>query len=164
MGKQKVTPAIIKFIEANKTLNSSQLAKLLEKKRKIKLSYKTIDPYLQAARAEEQSANDAKIEAIRTHLLDESEKWGDKWLRLMSDEIEALEKLIKDADASGIKLENAKDRMAASQAVHRMLTLLTSFIKPKDDEINTQININLSWADDDPNNSTEPPSITETDS
>jgi hypothetical protein len=67
----KVTPEIKKYIYDNNTLSSRALASLIESKFNIKIGHVTIDSHLQKARADAQANNSAKVEAVRSAVLDE---------------------------------------------------------------------------------------------
>jgi len=138
----KITLEIKKFIESNCTLTDTALSGLIEKEFNVKVTPRTIDPYLQQARSDAQSRNGAKIEAVRSKILDDADKWANKYLQYTDDEIESLRKLIKESEEGDepIALETARDRLAASAALHKMLSTIIDFVKPEE-KLNVNVNI-----------------------
>lgn len=139
MVNQKVTPEIIKFINSNHKLTATELSGIIEKRFSLKITSQAVNPYVVKARADAAEKNNAKVEAVRSKILDDADKWANVYLQYTHDEIESLLKLIKASDGK-IKLESPKDRMAASQALHRMLSTIIDFVKPEP-EANLNINI-----------------------
>jgi hypothetical protein len=130
---KKITPEIEKFIKLNRALSGSTLKDLIAKKFKIVVTSRSVELYLAKARAEAESDNSAKVEAVREKILDDADKWANKYLQYLDDETESLRKLIEDAEkgTNPIKLETAKDRLAASAALHKMLSTIIEFVKPQ---------------------------------
>jgi hypothetical protein len=67
-----------KYIYDNNTLSSRALASLIESKFNIKIWHLTIDAHLQKARADEQANNGAKVEAVRSAVLDDTQRYAGK--------------------------------------------------------------------------------------
>ncbi|HWQ20090.1 MAG TPA: hypothetical protein VN455_09970, partial [Methanotrichaceae archaeon] len=134
VGKRKITPEIEAFIRSNCTLTSTALSAILLDKFGLVISYRAIDPYLDKYRSEATSKNAAKIEAVRSKILDDADKWANKYLRYLDEETESLRTLIAESNEGPgkVKLETAKDRLAASQALHRMLSTIIDFVKPEE--------------------------------
>jgi hypothetical protein len=134
MAKIKITPKIRQYISDNRTIASRPLVNLIWVKFQVKISYVTIQKALDEIRAEKKQENEAKVEAVRSKILDDADKWANKYLQYLDDETESLRKLIKDAEVGDnpIKLETAKDRLSASAALHKMLSTIIEFVKPSD--------------------------------
>jgi hypothetical protein len=141
----KVTPEIKKFIEDNNTLSSRTLSGLIESKFNIKITHAGIEKHLTKARAEAQANNSAKVEAVRSKILDDADKWANKYLKYLDEEVESL-KAIADA-APDVKIENARDRAAISQSLQKGLSMVLNFVKPETDA-NIPINQDLSKLSD----------------
>ena len=139
---QKITPEIEKFIFMNRALSGGALKDLIAKKFKIVVTTRSVELYLAKSRAAATANNAARVEAVREKILVDADKWANKYLQYVDEEIESLKVLIKNS-AEGevpVKLETAKDRLAASQALHRMLSTIIDFVKPES-ETNVSINI-----------------------
>jgi len=135
MPKKKVTPEIERFIQDNHTLNSTALSGLIEKKFGLKITYRAIDPYLDKARSDAESANAAKVEAVRAKILDDADAYAAKYLKILDEEIDAWGKLLKEGvfefpDGRKIRIEEVKDRQAASQSMHKYIGSVIEFVKP----------------------------------
>jgi hypothetical protein len=131
----KVTPEIKKYIYDNNTLSSRALASLIESKFNIKIGHVTIDGHLQKARADAQANNSAKVEAVRSAVLDDAQRYAGKYLDILDKDIDAWKKLLKSGtqtfpDGRTIRIENVKDRHAASQAIHKSISTVIEFAKP----------------------------------
>jgi hypothetical protein len=131
----KITPEINKFIEDNNKLSARALSGLIEQKFNLKVSHKGIEPYLQKARADAQANNSAKIEAVRAKILGDADEWANKYLQYHDEEVEALRNLKLTGkqvfeDKREIKIEDIKDRISVSQALHKHLTTIIEFVKP----------------------------------
>jgi hypothetical protein len=136
MVNQKVTPEIIKFINSNHKLAATELSGIIEKRFNLKITSQAINPYVVKARAAAAANNNAKVEAVREKILDSADKWANKYLQDLDEEVAALKKLI--TDCKGVKIESAKDRIAISQAYQKSLMAVLDFVKP---EKNFQIKI-----------------------
>ncbi len=126
---KKITPEIEKYIAANRALSGGALKDLIAKKFKIVVTSRSVELYLAKARAEAESDNAAKVEAVRSKILDDAE-------------IESLRKLIKASEEGEhpVALETARDRLAASTALHKMLSTIIDFVKPEE-KANVTVNI-----------------------
>lgn len=131
---KKITPEVEAFIFGNRSLSGSALKDLIAKKFDIQVTTRSVELYLARARAEAAANNAAKVDAVRSKILDDADKWANKYLQYTDDEIESIRKLIKDAEEGDnpIRLETAKDRLAASAALHKMLSTIIEFVKPGD--------------------------------
>lgn len=129
MVNRKVTPAIEKFVQSNCTLTSNTLSALIEKRFKIKITSKALEPYIARARAESIAVNDAKVEAVRSQILDDGGLQAGKYLKYLDENIEALNNLLKNADC--VKIETARDYVAVSQALLKSLSTVLEFVKPE---------------------------------
>ena len=149
MYNRKVTPEIKAFISSNHSLSGSALKALIEKKFNISISSRSVEGYLTKARAEAAANNKAKIEAVREKILNDADRWANKYLQYTDDEIESLRKLIKGAEEAKepVQLETARDRLAASAALNKMLSTIINFVKP-DNDIKISINQDLSKLSD----------------
>jgi hypothetical protein len=158
---KKVTPEMERFIRSNCKLTSTALSGLIEKKFKIKISDRALDPYLTRFRSEADAANNAKVEAVREKILDDADKFANKYLKYLDDEIESLHALLeKNKD---VKIESAKDRATISHALNQHLRTIIEFVKPEVNHDNLEIC--LSWGDSDKNETqVKPSSSPETDS
>lgn len=138
----KMNDEIKKFVDDNSALSGPALSGLILKNFNIKISQPALLPYLQKARAEKEANNSAKVEAVRSKILDDADRWANKYLQYTDDEIESLRKLIKGAEEAEepVKLETARDRLAASAALNKMLSTIIDFVKP---EPKTEFNVNL---------------------
>lgn len=141
----KISPEIKKFIESNCTLSDTALSGLIEKQFEIKVTPRTIDPYLKKARADKEATNGAKVEAVRAKILDDADKWANKYLRYLDEEVENL-KAIADA-ATDTKIENARDRATVSMALQKGLSMVLDFVKPEN-EIKINVTQDLSKLSD----------------
>ena len=138
MAYTKVTPEIEKFIFTNRSLSGGSLRDLISKKFKLAITTRSIDRYLAKARAEATANNAAKVEAVRSKILDDADQWANKYLQYLDEEVEALKKLKetgKQEFKSGeftreIVIEDIKDRIAISQALHKHLITVIEFVKP----------------------------------
>lgn len=139
---KKITPEIEKYIAANRALSGGALKDLIAKKFKIVVTSRSVELYLAKARAEAESDNAAKVEAVRAKILDDADKWANKYLQYTDDEIESLRKLIKTSEEgeNPVALETARDRLAASTALHKMLSTIIDFVKPEE-KANVTVNI-----------------------
>jgi hypothetical protein len=108
----------------------------------VRVSYVTVQKVLEEARAEQEQENNAKVEAVRSKILDDADKWANKYLQYTDEEIESLRRLIKKSEEgpNAITLETARDRVAASAALHKMLSTIIDFVKP---DVKTDINVNI---------------------
>jgi hypothetical protein len=137
----KITPAIESFIYDNHTLTCRALVGLIENQFGITITYKTVNNYLEKARVEAASENNAKIEAVRSKVLDDADQWANKYLQYLDEEVEALRRLKESGEIkfkSGeservIAIADIKDRMAISQALHKHLITVIEFVKPGND-------------------------------
>ncbi|MHC1687986.1 MAG: hypothetical protein AB9879_09805 [Methanothrix sp.] len=139
---KKITPEIEKFIFLNRALSGGALRDLIAKKFKIVVTTRSVELHLAKARAAASADNAAKVEAVRAKILDGADEWANRYLRYVDDEIKSIRALIEESERGEkkIKLETAKDRMAASQALHRMLSTIIDFVKPEE---NTNVSINI---------------------
>jgi hypothetical protein len=139
---KKITPEIEKYIAANRALSGGALKDLIAKKFKIVVTSRSVELYLAKARAEAESDNAAKVEAVRSKILDDADRWANKYLQYTDDEIESLRKLIKASEEGEhpVALETARDRLAASTALHKMLSTIIDFVKPEE-KANVAVNI-----------------------
>lgn len=142
---KKITPEISRFISDNNTLTSRALAALIDTTFNIKVSHVTIEPYLLKARAAAQADNNAKVEAVRSKILDDADKWANKYLKYLDEEVEQLKQII--STANDIEIETAKDRATISQAFQKSLSMVLDFVKPETD-IKININQDLSRLSD----------------
>ena len=134
----KVTPEIESFISDNHTLSCRALVGLIEKQFKITIAFRTVNNYLEKARADAASKNNAKVEAVRSKILDDADQWANKYLQYLDEEVEALKKLKESGEIkfnSGemervIAIADIKDRIAISQALHKHLITVIEFVKP----------------------------------
>lgn len=134
----KVTPEIEKFIFANRALSGGVLKDQISKKFKIAITTRSIERYLAKARADAATDNAAKIEAVRSKILDDADQWANKYLQYLDEEVEALRALKESGEIkyrSGelertIAIADIKDRMAISQALHKHLITVIEFVKP----------------------------------
>ena len=140
----KLTPEIKRFIEDNNRLNARALSGLIESKFKIKISHVSIAKHLQKARSDAQASNAAKIEAVRSKILDDADEWANKYLRYLDEEVESLRKLkdsgkltyiIEGAANRTVEVTDIKDRMAISQTLHKYLTTVIEFVKPNSENL-----------------------------
>lgn len=139
---KKITPEIEKYIAANRALSGGALKDLIAKKFKIVVTSRSVELYLAKARAEAESDNAAKVEAVRSKILYDADRWANKYLQYTDDEIESLRKLIKASEEGEhpVALETARDRLAASTALHKMLSTIIDFVKPEE-KANVTVNI-----------------------
>jgi len=142
----KITPKIRQYIADNRTMTCRPLANLIWKKFQVKVSHVTVAEVLNEVRAEKTQVNNAKVEAVRSKILDDADKWANKYLQYVDEEIESLKALIKESNEGPekVKLETAKDRLAASQALHRMLSTIIDFVKPEETNVSVTIKPDLS--------------------
>ena len=134
----KVTPAIESFISDNHTLTCRALVGLIEKKFQIKITFKTVNNYLEKARSDAAAKNNAKVEAVRSKILDDADQWANKYLQYLDEEVEALRALKESGETKfktgeferTIVIEDIKDRIAISQALHKHLITVIEFVKP----------------------------------
>jgi formate dehydrogenase maturation protein FdhE len=146
MGTPKITPKIRQFITDNRTMASRALAALIWKKFQVRISHATVNTVLDEVRLEKSQENNAKVEAVRSKILDDADKWANKYLQYTDEEIESLRKLIK-ASEEGDKpvcLETARDRLAASTALHKMLSTIIDFVKPEESKTTINVNADIS--------------------
>gem|GEM_PF-1605573 len=132
LANTKVTPEIEKFIFTNRALSGGTLKDQISKKFKIVITARSVERYLAKARADAATDNAAKVEAVRSKILDDADKWANKYLKYTDEEIESLRRLIKASEVGEhpIALETARDRLAASQALQRLLSTIIDFVKP----------------------------------
>jgi len=136
----KLTPEIKKFIEDNNNLSARALSGLIESNFGIKISHVSIAEYLQKARAEAQANNNAKVEAVRSKILDDADRWANKYLKYLDEEVESLkaikesgqQKFVAEGKERIIEIADIKDRISISQALHKYLTTVVEFVKPGD--------------------------------
>ena len=134
----KVTPEIESYISDNYTLTCRALVGLIEQQFKIKFAFSTVNTYLEKARAENASKNNAKVESVRSKILDDADQWANKYLKYLDEEVEALQKLKETGkqvfeskeETREIAILDINDRMAVSQALHKHLITVIEFVKP----------------------------------
>jgi hypothetical protein len=131
----KITPEIKKFIATNTSLSSRDIAPLVAKNFGVNVSYRAIEPHLKAARQEVEASNAAKVEAVRAKILDDADAYAAKYLKILDEEIDAWGKLLKEGvfefpDGRKIRIEEVKDRQAASQSMHKYIGSVIEFVKP----------------------------------
>lgn len=135
----KITPEIKKFIANNTSLSSRDLSSQIAEKFHVDVSYRAIEPHLKAARLEAEASNAAKVEAVRAKILDDADAYAGKYLKILDDEIDAWVKLLKEGvytfpDGKQIRIEDIKDRQAASQSMHKYIGSVIEFAKPASDK------------------------------
>lgn len=131
----KINQEIKKFIYDNSTLSDTALSGLIEQKFGIKVSDRAIDPYLIKARAEKEANNAAKIEAVRSKILDDADAYAGKYLKILDEEIDSWRTLLKEGiiifpSGEKILICDIKDRQAASQTMHKYISTVIEFVKP----------------------------------
>ena len=146
----KVTPEIEAFITDNHTLTCRALVGLIENKFKIKITFKTVNNYLEKARAENASKNSAKIEAVRSKILDDADQWANKYLKYLDEEVECLRSLketgqqtfkIGEESVRILEITDIKDRIAVSQTLHKYLSTVIEFVKPKGTDDSSDVDL-----------------------
>jgi hypothetical protein len=134
----KVTPEIEKFIFTNRALSGGPLRDLIAKKFKLAITTRSIDRYLAKARAEATANNAAKVEAVRSKILEDADQWANDYLRYLDEEVKDL-RMIKETgeqtfgkgeNTRKIEISDIKDRIAVSQALHKHLITVIEFVKP----------------------------------
>jgi hypothetical protein len=150
-----VTPEMEAFIQDNNCLSDSAIVELLEKNFNIKISLPTAFRYLEKARANAAAINSSKVEAVREQVLDNANIYAAKYLRMIDDEIVALDKILKtgsiafdksgeESDAPGcLNLDTIKDRVAVSQSLQKAVSMILQFVAPAADN-----NINMTFKPD----------------
>jgi hypothetical protein len=138
---KKVTPEIEIFIADNCTLSGDRLSGLIREKFGIKISQPAIEPYLRRFRAEKEATNNAKVEAVRGKILDDADRWANKYLRYLDDEIESLRVL--SLETKDLKVETIRDRAALSQSLQKALSMVLDFVKPEPAK-ETNISVDIS--------------------
>ena len=78
-----------KYIYDNNTLSSRALASLIESTFNIKIWHVTVDAHLQKARADAQANNNAKVEVVRSAVLDDAQRYAGKYLDILDKNIAA---------------------------------------------------------------------------
>ena len=134
----KVTPEIERFISTNRALSGGTLRDLIAKKFKLAVTTRSIERYLAKARAEATADNAAKVEAVRSKILEDADQWANKYLKYLDEEVEALQKIKETGkqvfkskeETREIVILDIKDRMAVSQALHKHLITVIEFVKP----------------------------------
>jgi hypothetical protein len=131
----KITPEIEKFIADNHLMTCRSLVALIEEKFKIKVTFKTVNNHLEAARADATSKNNAQVEAVRSAVLGDADLYAEKYLKYLDEEIEAWKSLLKDGkqifpDGSNIQIKSVKGRSEASLALHKYIVSIIDFAKP----------------------------------
>jgi hypothetical protein len=135
---KKVTPEVEQFISSNHTLSSDMLSGLIQKNFGIRITDRAIDPYLIKARSDAEAANGAKIEAVRAKILEEGDLRAEKYLKYSDELIEKLHALV--VEANGIKIKDARDLVAVSQALQKSIGAILDFVKPPE-KTNVSINV-----------------------
>jgi hypothetical protein len=145
----KITPEIEKFIADNHLMTCRSLVALIEEKFQIKVAFKTVNNHLEAARADATSKNSAKVEAVRSAVLDDAERYAEKYLKILDRDIEAWDSFLTsgvlvfpkaegEPEARKIKIDSAKDRSIASQSLQKCIGIVLDFAKP-----NPGVNVNI---------------------
>ena len=143
-----VTPEMEAFIQDNNCLSDSAIVELLEKNFNIKISLPTAFRYLEKARANAAAINSSKVEAVREQVLDNANIYAAKYLKMIDDEICALDKILKtgsiafhnsedrgeESDAPGcLNLDSLRDRNATSQNLQKAVAMILQFVAPAGD-------------------------------
>ena len=151
----KLTPEIERFIRDNCTLSDSVLKELLEKDFGIVVDRSTVSRFLEKARADAALENSSKVEAVREQVLDNANIYAAKYLKMIDDEITALDKILKtgsiafdksedrgeESDAPGcLNVDNLKDRNATSQNLQKAISMILQFVQPANE---TNVNMNF---------------------
>lgn len=143
----KVTPVIESFISDNHTLTCRALVGLIEKEFQIKLTFKTVNNYLEKARAEAASENSAKVEAVRSKILDDADQWANKYLRYLDEEVEELRQIKETGSVKfgerEIEISDIKDRIAVSQSLHKHLITVIEFVKPSSNAMSSDEDLDV---------------------
>jgi len=150
MVKTKITPKIRQFITDNRTTASRPLSNLIWDKFQIRISYVTVQKVLDEARAEKAQENEAKVEAVRSAVLDDANRYAGKYLAILDREIDAWDKLITsgkqtfplsegETEPREIIVEGVKDRATASQSLQKCISSVLEFAKPP-----MEANVNVS--------------------
>lgn len=143
---KKVTPEIERFIQSNCKLTSTALAGLIGQKFDIQISYRAIDPYLERFRAAAEAENNARVEAVRSAILEDADKYAGKYLSYLDEEIEAWKAILTTGqqtfpDGEKIKIKSIKARSEASQTMLKLIESITEFAKPSDaPNVNVTVN------------------------
>jgi hypothetical protein len=152
----KITPEIEKFIADNHLMTCRALVNLIEDQFKIKVTYKTVNNYQEEARAQATSINSAKVEAVRSAVLDDANRYAGKYLAILDREIEAWDKLLTSGKQTfpksddedkprKIVVEGVKDRATASQSLQKCISSVLEFAKPPmESNVNVSIKPDLS--------------------
>lgn len=146
----KITPEVEKFIADNHLMTCRALVNLIEDQFKIKVTYKTVNNYQEEARAQATSINSAKVEAVRSAVLDDANRYAGKYLAILDREIDAWDKLITsgkqvfplaegETEPREIIVEGVKDRATASQSLQKCISSVLEFAKPP-----MEANVNVS--------------------
>ena len=138
MAYTKVTPEIEKFIFTNRALSGGALRDLIAKKFKLAVTTRSIERYLAKARAEATADNAAKVEAVRSKILEDADHWANDYLRYLDEEVKDLRKIKESGEQTfktkdgtrKIEIVDIKDRIAVSQALHKHLITVIEFVKP----------------------------------
>jgi hypothetical protein len=151
----KITPELEKFIADNHLMTCRALVALIEDKFKIKVTFKTVNNYLDIARAENASKNNAKVEAVRSAVLEDAGRYAEKYLKILDKDIDAWDAFLTsgilvfpkregETEARQITIDGAKDRSSASQSLQKCIGMVLDFAKPPEKGNNNNINVNLS--------------------
>ena len=119
----KVTPEIEKFIFTNRALSGGALKDQIAKKFKLAITTRSIERYLAKARADATADNAAKVEAVRSKILEDADHWANDYLKYLDEEVNDLRKIKesgeqifkKGENTRTIEISDIKDRIAVSQ-------------------------------------------------
>jgi hypothetical protein len=131
----KITPEMKAFIAANCALSSRTLESMILAEFGVKYCYRSIENHLKTARREAEASNAAKVESVRSKILDDADAYAGKYLRVLDEEIEAWRDLLTKGeftfpDNRAIQINDIKDRQAASQSLHKYISTVIGFVKP----------------------------------
>jgi hypothetical protein len=127
-GNQKVTPEIKRFIADHLGMASRELSKAIFDAYKVQISYVSCASWLKSMRAEAAQENQAKVDALRSKVLSNADKFANEYLAISDQVIREL-KLVLD-NSKDLKVENVKDRMLVAQVLNKYLEMVIGFANP----------------------------------
>jgi ribosome-associated translation inhibitor RaiA len=157
-GNQKVTPEIKEYIKDHLGLASRELSKAIFENFKVQISYVSCASWLKAMRAEAAQENQAKVDALRSKVLSNADKFANEYLAISDQVIRELKSVLD--NSKNLKVESVKDRMLVAQVLNKYLEMIIGFANP---EVANNIEINLKWADDNKDKPADSPSSSEID-
>jgi hypothetical protein len=151
----KVTPEMLAFIEQHSGLTNVEVTTLVNKEFNTNITLRTISEHLSRIRSGKQELTKAKIDEVRSSIVSEGKRNLNQYLTIIDREIKAWDEILingiqvfplqkGETEPRQIFISNMKDRAAASKALQDSIGKVLDFVKPTDEGLTNNIDIDLS--------------------